>query len=120
MAAPIWAISLVRRIEPVEPGEERALQQIGNGHALERALELEMTAGVAPDILLEHGLGQFLHEQRYAVGAGNDLVEHEVRQRLAAGELLDHGLALAAGQPIEIDLHELRIASIPAGTPAAP
>ncbi len=36
-----------------------------------------MGAGVAQQATLQHSLGQFLDEERYAVGLCDDLVEHE-------------------------------------------
>ena len=109
---------LGRRIEPVEPGQQRALQRIGNGNPLERALELIMAADFAPDIFLEHRLGQFLDEQRHTVGPIDDLIEHEVGERLSGGELFDHRLTIAARKAIEVDLHELRI--VPVGPELRP
>ena len=50
---------------------------------------------------LEHGLGQFLHEQRHAVGLGDDLIQHFRRQRLAGGDAIDHRQRLSPPEAAE-------------------
>ena len=50
-------------------------------------------AGPAPSLAklaeLQHRFGQFLHEQRHAVGLCHDLLEHFGRKRLAARDAID-------------------------------
>ena len=65
---------------------------VGNGELLRRLVEL---------LAFHHGLGQFLDEQRHAVGALDDLLEQGCRQRLAAGDVLDHRHALAPAEAVE-------------------
>jgi hypothetical protein len=46
---------------------------------------------------LQHALGQFLDEQRHAVGAIDDLGDDLIGQSLAAGDLLDQNGSDHAG-----------------------
>ena len=55
----------------------------------------------AVDAALHNALGQFLDEQRNAVGASGDLVDDLVRQRGAARDLLDQGGPVTPVQPVE-------------------
>ena len=59
---------------------------------------------------LEHRLGQLLDEQRHAVGARHDLLEHLGRQRLAARDSFDHRRALAPAEAIERQRRDVRVA----------
>ena len=59
------------RSQPVEPGEQRRLQGLGN-------LGLDITG-------LDDRLRQFLHEQRNAIGARHDRVDDSGAQPIAAG-----------------------------------
>jgi hypothetical protein len=60
-----------------------------------------MVACFAEDAALHHGLGQFLNEQRNAVGTFDDLVGNLLGQRLAAGYVGDYLGALPARQAIK-------------------
>ena len=57
---------------------------------------------------LQDRLGQFLDEQRHAIGPGQDLREHFCGQRLAARELLDHGCALPAPEAAQGQQRDMR------------
>ena len=59
---------------------------------------------------LQDALGQFLDEQWHAVGAIDDLIDHVVGQRLAAGDLLDQSGPVMPVQPIERQHRDLRLA----------
>ena len=63
--------------------------------------DLKAVATVHDDFGLEHGLGQFLDEQRHAVGAQDDLAQQRRRDCLVAGEMLHDGLTFAVGQAID-------------------
>ena len=92
---------LARRAEPVDARHQRGLQRGRNGELLHRLVEL---------FALEHRLGQFLDEQRHAVGALDDLLEQRLRQRLAAGDVLDHRHALAPAEAVERHGGDVRLA----------
>src|SRR6266516_4096644 len=57
----------------------------------------------------EHHLGQFLDEQRHAVGAGENLVHHLLGQRLAAGDPLDYGRSVWSAKPRKGDGRDMRV-----------
>ena len=64
-----------------------------------------MTAG------LNDRLGQFLDEQRYPVGALDDLVDNFRRQcREIAGEPMHERRSFAAAEPVQRDHRHLRLA----------
>ena len=60
-----------------------------------------MISRVPQQARFQHRLRELLNEQRHAVGARHDLLDHLGRQRLGAGQLLDHGRPLAPGEPAE-------------------
>jgi hypothetical protein len=92
---------LLDRGQAVEPGRERVLQGRGNRQRRQRSRELVAVALVREQAGLEHGLGQLLDEQRYPVRAGQDLLQHLGRERLAAGHPPDHRPALPSAEPAE-------------------
>ena len=53
------------------------------------------------DTALQHAFGQFLNKQWHAVGAVGDLVDDLVRQRLAAGDLVDQSGPITLFEAIE-------------------
>ena len=55
-------------------------------------------ARVAQQTRLQHRLGELLDEQRHAVGARHDLLQHLRRQRLAAGDPCHHRRAVDAAR----------------------
>ena len=57
----------------------------------------------------EHRLGQFLNEQRHAIGASENLVHHLLRQRLAARHPLDQCRAVASAKARERDRRHVRV-----------
>jgi hypothetical protein len=67
--------------------------------------------GDVQETALQHALGQFLDEQRHAVGALDDLLDHVIGQRLPAGILLDQRGPVAPVQAIERQHADLRLAS---------
>jgi hypothetical protein len=60
-------------------------------------------AGVHEQSTLYHGLGQFLDEQRHAVGPIGDLVGDLLGQDLAMGDVRDHLGALVGWQSAEAE-----------------
>ena len=89
------------RRQPVEPRHQRILQRRGDRQRRQRAVEAIALAVLDQQPGFQHGLGQFLDEQRHAVGLGDDLRHHFGRQLAAAGHALDQGLGLAAVEPAE-------------------
>ena len=100
MAAPICSTS---RAEPSRSTRDisEACSVVGNGELLRRLVEL---------LAFQHRLGQFLDEQRHAVGALDDLLEQRGRQRLAAGDVLHHRHALAPAEAVERHGGDVRMA----------
>jgi hypothetical protein len=62
------------------------------------------------DTALQDAFGQLLDKKRHAVGAVDDLVDDLVRQRLAAGDLVDQGGPIMLVEPIERQHRHLRLA----------
>ena len=88
---------LLDRSEAVEARHQRVVQGRGNRERRQRVL-----LGVGDQPRFQHGLGQLLEEQRHAVGPRDDLVADLGRQCPTADQPLDHGRALAAAQPVEL------------------
>ena len=65
----------------------------------ERAVEGVAVRLFGQETGFQHGLGEFLDEQRHPVGLGDDLVEHFVGQGFAAGDARHHGRRLGAPEP---------------------
>ncbi len=82
--------------EPVEPGQQRCLQCLGNAGRAERIVGLDDRSG------------QFLDEQRHALGALQDARHHLVRQRRAAHGADDRG-PLPAAEPAQRQRGHLRM-----------
>jgi len=89
IAAPICAVSLTC-VSPIQSRHQRVLQGRGNRERSQRRRENKSALLLAQQTGLKHGLGQFLHEQRHAVGLGDDFIQHFRRQRPAAGDAMDH------------------------------
>ena len=49
----------------------------------------------------QYRFGHFLHKQRDAIGALNDVLPDARREQLVADDAVDHGLDVALRQPIE-------------------
>ena len=73
------------RREAVEPGHERIVKSRGDRQRRQRPAQCQAPGPLLEDAHFEHGLGQLLDEQRHAVGLGQDLVQHVVRQHAVAG-----------------------------------
>jgi len=58
-------------------------------------------------VRLQHGLGEFFHEQRHAIGLRHDLLQHCGRQGLAARHPRHHLSALLAGKAVQGEVGEL-------------
>jgi hypothetical protein len=106
-AAAICATSLVgaRRIEP---RQERLLERCRDRRRSNRTRCHVPVAGFYEQAALDHGLGQFLDEQRHAIGPIDDLVGDLLGQDLAAGDVRDHLGAQPARQAIKTDQRHLR------------
>ena len=64
---------------------------------------------------LEHGLGQFLHEQWHPVGLDQDLGQHFLRQAALTGHASDQFRCLAAAHAVESQGANVRVSlSLPA------
>jgi hypothetical protein len=81
------------------------------------ALLAQVSAGFAcrsmsQKTAFQHAFGQFLHKQRYAVGAVDDLAHDLLWQRLATCDVLDQGCAALAVQSVERQHRHLRLADL--------
>ena len=95
------------RAEPVEPRHQRGVQACGD--CAERGRNGRSRAlGRAFALRLQHRLRHFLDEQRNAVGALDDVLPDVRRQRLIAGNAVDHGGDFALRQPIESECGDMR------------
>ncbi len=65
---------------------------------------------LAQQTALQNALGQFLDEQRHAVGAINDLGDDLVGQRLSAGDLRYQSGAVTPVETVESQRADLRLA----------
>jgi len=77
---------LARRLQAVQAGEERGLQRLRDDQIRERSLHRPATVPLGQDAALQHRLGELLDEERHAVGARQDRLEHVAWQR-ATGDL---------------------------------
>ena len=77
---------LLDRREAVEAGHQRVVKRRRDRERRQWAGQLVAVAGVREQARFQHRLGQLLDEQRHAVGARHDLVQHLAGQRLAAGD----------------------------------
>ena len=53
------------------------------------------------DVALEHGLGQFLDEERDSIGLLQNAGKHLIGQHVAAGDPLRHSLAVVPTEAVE-------------------
>ena len=88
--------NVLGRPQPVEPGEQRCLQGLGN-------LCLDVTG-------LDDRFRQFLHEQRNAIGARHDLVDYSGAQPIAAGGP-DELVCPRPGKPVQHQRRHVRRAA---------
>ena len=97
MAAPICSTS---RAEPSRSTRaiNEACSVVGIASGCSRPVEHVAVVVLVQLLAFQHGLGQLLDEQRHAVGALDDLVEHAGRQRLAAGDVIHQRQPLAAAR----------------------
>ena len=86
--------------EPIEPRHQRGVQACGDRQGRRRNRR-DGPPRFALILSLQHCLGHFLHEQRDAVGALDDVMPQARRQEFVAGDPVDHGVDFALGQPIE-------------------
>src|SRR5208282_4707785 len=92
---------LFRAREPVEPRHQRVLQTRGNGERITSGFFAQQSA-------LEQALGQFLDEQRNAVGTLDDAVEDFGRQTFAAGDAVDESGCVAPRQSVQRQQGDMR------------
>ena len=102
---------LLHRRELVEARHQRIVQRGRDRQRRQRAGQHVAVARIDQQVRLQDRLGQLLDEQRHAVGPGDDLLDHLERQRLAAGDALDHGGRLTMAQPAERERADVRIAA---------
>jgi aryl carrier-like protein len=100
---------LLDRRQAVEAGDERIVQGRGNRQQWQRPAQRQAAATLLEDPHLEHGLGQFLDEQRHAVGLGEDLLQHFVGKRFVARQGLHHGLARLPPNPVQGERRDVRV-----------
>ena len=89
------------RGQPVKAGHERVLERRRDRQRRQGTRQLVMAASVLEQPGFEDGFGEFLDEQRHAIGLGQNLLENLLRKQLAAGYPVDHGSALSASQPAQ-------------------
>ena len=99
---------LLARHDPVQARHQGILQRSRNRARRQRARQEVAIARVLQEARLEHGLGQLLDKQRYAVGALDDVLEHLVRKRFPAGHPADELGAFPAAQAAELDRNDIR------------
>ena len=76
------------RSKAVEASHQRVVQGCRDGNRCHRTRQLIVIAEILEPARFKHRRGQFLDEQRDAVGANQDLVAEFRGQRLTAGDLL--------------------------------
>ncbi len=89
------------RRQAVEPRRQGVVQGRGDRKRRQRGCEHIRIVLLAQQLGFQHALGQFLHEQRHAVGLRHDLVEHFRRQFLARRHAIDHPQGLMAREAVE-------------------
>ena len=87
---------LPHRCQPIKARHQRRLQRCWDRQSRQRTLENIMTVPFLQQPAFKHCFGQFLNEQRHAIGARKNLVHHLLRQCLAARYPLDQGRAVAS------------------------
>jgi hypothetical protein len=92
---------LLDRAEAIQSGGQGIVQGIGDGKLGERPRQRIMIAPIGHQTALQDRPGQFLDEQRDAVGLSDDPLDQLGRQRLAAGQARDQFRGLAPAQPAE-------------------
>ena len=93
--------------EPVEPRHQRGVQACRDREGRGRN-RCGCPPRFALALCLQHRLGHFLHEQRNAVGALDDVLPDTRRQLLVADDAVDHGVDVALRQPIEGEGGDMR------------
>ena len=93
---------LLDRRVAVEPRHQRILQRRGDRQERQRTDQRKTIVLLAQQTGFENRLGQFLDEQRHAVGAGYDLVRQPRRQWFPR-DAADHRRTLLATEPAQHD-----------------
>jgi hypothetical protein len=101
---------LLGRPELVQPGHERILQGVGDGHRGERARQHVLLSLRAQERRGQQHLGQLLDIERHPIRLGDDVGDDLGRQCLAACPVGDQGLDLRPLQPVEGDGRHVRAA----------
>src|SRR6266404_4749995 len=99
---------LAHGCQAIEPCQERGLERGRDGKPKHGPSRIKAVARVGQHAALDHRLGQFLDEQRYAIGPIDDMFGDLLGQRLASGHPQDHLGALSRGQTTEADLCHVR------------
>ena len=100
---------LLDRSQAIEPRHQGVLQGRGNRERRKHGGQHVGPVVCAQHPGLQHGLCQFLHKKWYAVGVGDDLLENLSRQRLAAGDPIDHGKGVAPTEPAQRQRLDVRL-----------
>jgi hypothetical protein len=94
--------------EAVKPRHERRLQACW--HSQNRRWKRSGSAACSPFILcFQNRFRHFLHEQRNAVGAFDDILPDVRRQALIAGDAIDHRADLVLCQSIDRERGHVRL-----------
>jgi hypothetical protein len=101
---------LLDRPEPIEAGQQRAVQGVGDGPRRQRAIKHVPPAFLAQEARFEHRPGELLDEQRHSVGLGLDLLQNFRRQRPAAGHVLHKRHDLARPEAVQAQKRGMGVA----------
>ena len=100
---------LPHRCQPIKTRHQRRVQRCWDRQRRQRTLENIIAIPFLQQPAFQHRLGQFLNEQRHAIGASENLVHHLLRQCLAACHPLDQCRAVASAKACERDRHHVRV-----------
>ena len=92
---------LLGRRQIVQSRHQRILQRRRDRQGWQWPAQAVATGCCVQQARLEHRFGQFLYEQRNAVGLADDLGQHFVGQRLATGDRTDQFGCLALAEAVQ-------------------
>ncbi|MEZ5905616.1 MAG: hypothetical protein R3C69_11140 [Geminicoccaceae bacterium] len=102
---------LLDRLHAVQPRHQRIVQRSGDGERAERRVQDEGVRGLAQHAGFERCLGQFLDEQRHAIGLGGDFGQQLVGQALATCQPGDNGRGVVAAEAVQGEAGDNRVAA---------
>ncbi len=87
--------------QAVESRHQRILQGRRNRQRRKRGAKHVTARLFSQQVGFEHRFGEFFHKERHAVGLGDDLLQHFVRQRLACRQATDHLERMASSEAVQ-------------------